>query len=214
MKLGITVEAELFAELNIAMADAGIAMADAKYTFWMLRPITAARAGGGGDAPAPDWTPLIDTPNQPSYISGHASFSGAAATVLTTWFGNRPFAFSSASLQGVTRNFTSFDQAAEEAAASRVYAGIHFPSDNTDGLATGRAVGAWTMGVFQRMGDDRGPFLMVGGQMGMGMAGASSKGARSIEGCALDNLSPLLAVTARFDGGAPFSVPVVSLMSA
>jgi membrane-associated phospholipid phosphatase len=203
LRLGVTVEAELFAELNIAMADAGIAMADAKYTYWMPRPVTAIRAGGSGEAPVPDWAPLLDTPSHPSYISGHASFSGAAATVMTAWFGNRPFAFSSASLQGVIRNFISFDQAAEEAAASRVYGGIHFASDNTDGLATGRAVGAWTMGVFQRMSEDRGPFLMVGGQVGM-----AGKGPRSIEGCALDNLSPVAAITARLDGGAPFTVSV------
>jgi membrane-associated phospholipid phosphatase len=205
LKLGVSAEAELFAELNIAIADAGIAMADAKYTYWMLRPITAARAGGYGDAPVPNWTPLIDTPNHPSYISGHASFSGAAAAVLTAWFGNRAFAFSSASLQGVTRNFLNFDQAAEEAAASRVYGGIHYDFDNADGIATGRAVGAWTMGVFQRMGEDRGPVLTVGGATGIGTAG---KAGRSIEGSALDNVAPLASVIARLDGGPPFSVPV------
>jgi len=92
---------------------------------------------------------------------------------------------------------------------SRVYGGIHFPFDNADGLATGRAVGAWTMGVFQRIGEDRGPFLMVGGSMGMGMGmGMASKDSHTIEGCALDNLSPVPAITARLDGGAPFSVPV------
>jgi Leucine-rich repeat (LRR) protein/membrane-associated phospholipid phosphatase len=204
LRLGLTVEAELFAELNVAMADAGIAMADAKFTYWAWRPVTAIRTGSDGDPPIPDWTPLLETPNHPSYVSGHASFSGAAATVMTDWFGTRAFTFSSASLPGVKRDFTSFQQAAEEAAASRVYGGIHFPSDNADGLATGRAVGAWTMAVFMNLGEDRGPLLMVMDEsMGMG-----AKTPRTIEGCALDNLAPVTAVTVRLDGGVPFSVPV------
>jgi membrane-associated phospholipid phosphatase len=204
LRLGVSVEAELFAELNVAMADAGIAMADAKYHFWAWRPITAIRSGDATEPPIPDWTPLLETPAHPSYLSGHSSFSGAAAAVMTAWFGNRKFTFSSASLPGVTRNFTSFQQAAEEAAASRVYGGIHFAFDNADGLVTGRAVGSWTMGVFQRLAEDRGPILMVmDGAMGMG-----TKTPRTIEGCALDNLAPVTAVTVRLDGGAPFTLPV------
>src|ERR1035438_4176939 len=39
-------EAELFAELNVAIADSGIAVADAKYTYWYRRPITVIRGGG------------------------------------------------------------------------------------------------------------------------------------------------------------------------
>ena len=148
-KLGLIAEAELFAELNVAMADACIAMADAKYTYWYWRPITAIRAGSDGVAAMPDWHPLLETPNHPSYISGHSSFSGAAALVLTTWLGGQEFRFGSASLPGVTRYFASFTAAAEEAAMSRVYGGIHYGFENADGLATGRAVGAWTLGAFK-----------------------------------------------------------------
>jgi Leucine-rich repeat (LRR) protein/membrane-associated phospholipid phosphatase len=217
LQLGLSVEAELFAELNVAMADAGIAMADAKYYYNAWRPITAIRAGDVTDpaipdpaipVPAipdpaiPDWAPLLTTPAHPGYISGHSSFSGAAAAVLTAWFGNRKF--SDGLPGGVTREFTSFQQAAEEAAASRVYGGIHFAFDNVDGLATGQAVGAWTMGIFQRLTEDRGPLVMVmDGSMGMG-----TKTPRTIEGCAIDNLAPVTTVTVRLDGGAPFSVPV------
>jgi membrane-associated phospholipid phosphatase len=204
MQLGIATEAELFAELNVAIADASIGMSDAKYTFWSWRPISAIRAGDGVTEPLPSWTPLLTTPNHPSYVSGHSAFSGAAATVLTDWFGDRAFTFSSASLPGVTRHFTNFQQAAEEAAASRVYGGIHFPFDNADGLALGRAVGAWTMANFQRLDVDRGPFLMVGGPMTM-MAAADKT---TVIGCALDNVAPVATVTASLDGNAPFSVPV------
>jgi membrane-associated phospholipid phosphatase len=193
---GIAAEAELFAELNVAIADAAIAMADAKYTYWSWRPITAIRAGGDSAAPVPDWSSLLETPNHPSYISGHSSLSGAAATVLTAWFGTIPFSFASDSLPGVTRSFTSFQQAAEEAAQSRVYGGIHYPFDNVDGLATGRAVGAWTLKVFQRIAKERGPVIVLDRSINAG--GPGSEG-----GFALDNLSPVTMVTARLDGGEP-----------
>lgn len=204
MRLGPAVEAELFAELNVAMADASIAMTDAKYAFWFWRPITAIRTGDNIDAAIPDWTPLLATPSHPSYISGHSSFSGAAATVLTAWFGTRPFTFSSASLPGVHRHFSSFQQAADEAAASRVYGGIHFPFDNVDGLSTGRSIGAWTMGLFQRLGGDRGPLIVV---MGQSMEPASKK-PRVLVGCAIDNLAPLTTVSVQVDGAAAFELPV------
>jgi membrane-associated phospholipid phosphatase len=209
LRLGMAVEAELFTELNVAMADAGIAMADAKYTYWFSRPVTAIRSGDDKTPPVPGWTPLLDTPNHPSYVSGHSSFSGAAAAVMTAWFGTRPFTFSSASLPGVTRHFTSFQQAAEEAGASRMYGGIHYPFDNTDGLATGRAVGAWTMAVFQHIDEDRGPVVMM---MDRSMMDHSKTGANvpphAMVGCALDNMVPVAAVTVRLDDGAPFSVAV------
>jgi len=142
-------EAEMFAELNVAMADACIAMADAKYSYWYWRPITAIRAGSDGVPAIPDWEPLLETPNHPSYISGHSSFSGAASVVLTAWLGDREFRFGSESVPGLTRHFASFTAAAEEAAMSRVYGGIHFTFDNADGLATGRKVGAWTLAAFK-----------------------------------------------------------------
>lgn len=204
MQLGIAAEAELFAELNVAIADSAVAMADAKYTYWSWRPITAIRTGDAVTPAQTGWMSLLTTPNHPSYVSGHSAFSAAAATVLTQWFGTRPFTFTSASLPGVTRSFTSFQQAAEEAAASRVYGGIHFPFDNGDGLTIGRKVGAWTLGIFQRLDQDRGPFLMVGGPMDM--MGMMDKA--GILGCALDNVAPVTAVIAQVDGGAAFSIPV------
>lgn len=205
LRLGIAVEAELFAELNIAIADAGIAMADAKYTHRMWRPISAIREGDDAEPPIPGWTPLLETPNHPGYISGHSTFSGAAATVLTAWFGTRPFTFSSANVPGVTRHFASFQKAADEAAASRVYGGIHFGFDNVDGLATGRSVGAWTMAMFGRVAEDRGPILMM---MDPAMTMAN-KDPNEVIGCALDNIAPLNSVSVELDGdGDPFSVAV------
>jgi membrane-associated phospholipid phosphatase len=142
--------ARLFALLDIAEADAGIAAWDAKYTYNLWRPITAialADTDNNPDTSAdPDWTPLLTTPPFPEYVSGHSTFSGAAATVLTAFFGdNLNFATASIGLPNVVRSFSSFTQAANEAGMSRIYGGIHFQSANQDGLAMGRAVGNYAI---------------------------------------------------------------------
>jgi membrane-associated phospholipid phosphatase len=78
----------------------------------------------------------------PDYTSGHSTFSGAAATILTGLLGdNYQFSTGSLDLPGIKRNFSSFSQAAEEAGVSRIYGGIHFQSANRDGLSSGRALG-------------------------------------------------------------------------
>ena len=122
---------------------------------------------------------LLETPNHPSYISGHSGFSGAAAVVLTEQFGSRPFRFTSDNLPGVTREFVNFQQAAEEAAASRVFGGIHFPFDNADGLATGRSVGNWTLAAFRRITDDRGPMIVLDREPGSTAGATGSPASRS-----------------------------------
>jgi membrane-associated phospholipid phosphatase len=145
-RLSLEDNARLFALLNVAMADVGIACWDCKYHFRFWRPIQGIRAadadGNPDTAPDRDWEPLIATPPFPSYTSGHSSFSGAAATILAATFGSERVRFETTSdgLPGVTRRFTSFWGAAEEAGMSRVYGGIHWQFDNTDGLAGGRKV--------------------------------------------------------------------------
>jgi membrane-associated phospholipid phosphatase len=203
LRLGTLAEAEIFAQLNVALADVAIAIADTKYAYWAWRPISAIRAGSDGDEPIPDWTPLLQTPNHPSYVSGHAGFSAAAATVLTARLGDRAFASTGTSMPGVVRHFASFHQAAEEAAASRLYGGIHFPFDNDAGRTLGHAVGEWTVGAFQQQAEDRGPFLMVDNA-----AGVPASASRAIVGCALNNIAPVKAVTATVDGGQAFSLAV------
>jgi membrane-associated phospholipid phosphatase len=113
--------ARVFAALNTAQADAFICVWDAKYAYWSLRPVTAIRREID-----PAWSPLITTPPFPSYVSGHAGTSGAASTVLSAFFPG-----DAAQLQAW----------ASEAAASRLYGGIHFRADNEAGLALGRSVG-------------------------------------------------------------------------
>jgi PAP2 superfamily len=143
-------KARLFALLNVAMADAAICAWDAKYTYNFWRPVTAIRAGETDGNPAtaqdPTWTSLIITPPFPDYTSGHSTFSGAAAAVLSLFYGTPrvPFSTTSDGLPGVVRSFRGFQQAAREAALSRLYGGIHFRSANEDGLEAGLAIGEWT----------------------------------------------------------------------
>ena len=134
--------ARLFALLNVAMADSAICAWDAKYAFAFWRPVTAISAGGDST-----WTSLIATPPFPDYVSGHSAFSGAAATVLAFFYGTDSMEFSIGSdvIPGVTRSFVSFSMAATEAAASRLYGGIHFGSANEDGLSAGIAIGEWAV---------------------------------------------------------------------
>jgi PAP2 superfamily/Domain of unknown function (DUF4114) len=141
--------------LSIALADAAIACWDAKYTFDTWRPVTAIRQAAldGNDATTADatWQPLIATPPFPEYTSGHSTFSAAAATILTELMGeNVSFTTSSIGLPGVTRSFTSFQQAAQEAGMSRIYGGIHFMAANTNALECGEQVGNYVIDNFMR----------------------------------------------------------------
>jgi len=138
--------ARLFAQLNVALADAVIAHFDAKYTYNRWRPITAIQLAGQTGNPNttadPNWLPLLNTPPNPSYISGHGAVSGAASTVLAHFFGtdNVDFSVTSEDLKGVTHSFTSFSSAAAEAENSVVWGGIHFRFDVTTGDTVGKEV--------------------------------------------------------------------------
>lgn len=136
--------ARLFALLNVALADAGIHCWECKYKMGFWRPVTAIRAAERNPDGAPDrtWTPLLKTPPFPSYVSGHSTFSGAAAAVLTDFFGDHVrFRATSEGLPGVIRTYDSFRAAAQEAGMSRIYGGIHWQFDNTEGLAVGKQIG-------------------------------------------------------------------------
>src|SRR5438034_8132506 len=116
--------ARLFALLNIAMADAAICSWDAKYTFHFWRPVTAIAFA----EPELNWMSFIVTPPFPDYTSGHSTFSAAAATVLPLFYGTEdlPFTVGSDFLPDVYRSFPTCFDAADEAALSRIHAGIHF----------------------------------------------------------------------------------------
>jgi hypothetical protein len=139
--------ARMFALLDTSVADGVIALYDSKYAYHRWRPITAVRAGdldGNPDtAGDPNWTPLAVTALDPSYVGAHAEISQSAAAVLGDFFGTDrlDFSLTNPNLPGVVRTFQSFSQAADEAAASRIYAGQHFRYDEDGGQALGHQVG-------------------------------------------------------------------------
>jgi membrane-associated phospholipid phosphatase len=146
--------ARLFALLNIAEADAAILAWDCKYLYNFWRPITAIRNAETDGNPAteadPTWTPLLVTPPFPECISGHSTFSGAAAAVLAEFFGSDSIGFTTTSedLPDASRTFSSFSAAASEAGMSRIYGGIHFSFSNTTALEAGTNIGRYVVQNF------------------------------------------------------------------
>jgi membrane-associated phospholipid phosphatase len=135
--------ARLFALVNIALADAAICAWDAKYIYNFWRPVTAIAFA----EPELNWMSFITTPPFPDYVSGHSTFSAAAATVIPLFFDTEdlPFTTGSDFLPGVFRSFATCFDAAEEAAVSRIYGGIHFRFASEDGLQAGISIGEWTV---------------------------------------------------------------------
>ncbi|HNR73008.1 MAG: phosphoesterase PA-phosphatase-like protein [Bacteroidetes bacterium OLB12] len=121
--------ARTFAYLNMAIMDAGVACWDSKYYYHYPRPIQTIKG----------FKTILGTPNFPSYPSGHSTFSGAAAEVLSYIF--------PAEANGV-RSW------AREAAESRIYGGIHYRFDSDNGLEQGKQVAAYTITRAQNDGAD------------------------------------------------------------
>lgn len=130
--------AEVYAKVGMAVCDAFIACWHQKYRYNLLRPVTYI-------PPLIDqsWSPLLTTPPFPEYTSGHSVQSGAAFQVLTDLFGDSyAFVDHTHDERGLEpRAFRSFLEAADEAAISRLYGGIHFRSAIVNGVVQGRCVG-------------------------------------------------------------------------
>jgi membrane-associated phospholipid phosphatase len=90
-----------------------------------------------------NWKPILQTPPFPEYSSGHSVVSGSAATILTDIFGeNFSFLDDTELPYGLPiRSFASFNEAAAEAAISRMYGGIHYRVAIETGLQQGIEVG-------------------------------------------------------------------------
>jgi PAP2 superfamily len=106
--------------LNMSMMDAAIACWDAKYFYFNPRPSQMD----------PRIKTVAGLPNFPSYISGHSTFSAAAATILG---------------HIIKPNATAYNNMAQEASVSRMYGAIHYRSDCEKGLETGKKVGDYAI---------------------------------------------------------------------
>ncbi|QCW98633.1 vanadium-dependent haloperoxidase [Aggregatimonas sangjinii] len=135
-----------YTKTSIAIADAFISCWDEKYRSNLIRPETLINQHIDED-----WTPILQTPPFPEYSSGHSVASGAASTALTDIFGP-DFAFDDDTevAYGLpVRSFDSFEQAADEAAISRMYGGIHYRAAVEVGVTQGRDLGTYVVNKLQ-----------------------------------------------------------------
>jgi Domain of unknown function (DUF6851)/VCPO second helical-bundle domain len=169
---GLDQDVVLFFALGGALHDAGAACWDAKRAFDSVRPVSAIRWlfagdkvcawGGPGQGTTlvkgEEWQPYLPTPPFAEYVSGHSTFSAAAAEVLARFTGSDRFGASvtvpagssqvepgSTPAADVTLYWPTFSDAADQAGRSRRYGGIHFRDGDLVGRALGRLVGlrAW-----------------------------------------------------------------------
>jgi len=129
---------ETYALVSIALADGFISCWDEKYRSARIRPETVINTYIDKD-----WVPLLQTPPFPEYPSGHSVISTAAAVTLTSLYGDN-FAYTDSTevVFGLPpRNFNSFKHAADEAAISRLYGGIHYMPAIANGQTEGQLVG-------------------------------------------------------------------------
>jgi len=131
-----------YTKSSVAMFDAFISCWDEKYRSNLIRPESLINQNIDEN-----WEPILQTPPFPEYVSGHSVVSGSAATVLTEIFGdNFSFLDDTELPYGLpVRSFESFNKAAQEAAVSRLYGGIHYRAAIDEGLYQGINIGNWVI---------------------------------------------------------------------
>jgi len=168
LSLGDT--SRLLALINLAAADAAIAVWDSKYYFNFWRPITAIREGENDLNPQtvgdPGWTPFIQsshfpagsqTPPYPDYVSGANGFTGAFSMMLRLFLHTDHYRFAvgkgtPAAVPICTnpRLYDRFSDAAQEVVDARILLGIHFRSADEDARRLGQRIAVWTYSNFLR----------------------------------------------------------------
>lgn len=130
-----------YARLSIAENDAFISCWKGKYQYVLIRPVSYIKKYID-----PSFNTVIGTPPFPAYTSGHSCEMGAGSRIYINMFtdgsGNYQFTDYSQLRYGFQpRNYSNFNDMANECASSRFYGGIHYPMDNNKGLQVGRAIG-------------------------------------------------------------------------
>ncbi|WP_395716262.1 PEP-CTERM sorting domain-containing protein [Prosthecobacter sp.] len=147
--LGVTDTARLFAAVNVAMADAGITAFATIYDNEFWRPETAIANGDADGNVNTDvdvaWAPLIAAPSFPEYVALGSTLSEAAAATLAFYLGDSMSFSLGGDINGdgsidMTRNFTSFSQASDEAMMSGIYGGTQFGTSAIAGHDIGLSV--------------------------------------------------------------------------
>jgi hypothetical protein len=141
-KADILQSSEAYTRVSLSLIDAFISCWDEKYRSKLIRPESYIN-----QYIDENWIPLLQTPPFPEYTSGHSVISASAATALTGLFGDAvAFTDSTEVEYGMpARNFTSFKQAAEEAAISRMYGGIHYIPACNIGKVQGQKIGTFIL---------------------------------------------------------------------
>ncbi|WP_293873119.1 vanadium-dependent haloperoxidase [Flavobacterium sp.] len=143
LRLNLQEAAEMYAMVGIAITDAFISCWYTKYQYNLLRPQTYIRDYiAGGES----WTSFLGTPSFPEYPSGHSVCSGATSKILTSIFGSLSFVDKTNVNLGLSpRYYSSFYAAADEAAISRIYGGIHFREASEKGVLQGKMLAEYLM---------------------------------------------------------------------
>lgn len=141
-KLDLNKTIRTHALVAMTMADAFISCWDEKYRSNRIRPETVINQWID-----PAWRAVLQTPPFPEYTSGHSVVSASVATVLTALVGDN-FAYTDVvevEFGVPARKFKSFKHAAQEAAISRLYGGIHFRDSIEDGGKQGENIGEYIL---------------------------------------------------------------------
>ena len=151
-KLGLLDSARFMALASVALADAYIAVMDAKYHYEFWRPITAIRNGDIDGNPAterdPTWQPIDTTPMHPEYPCAHCIGSSALSTVVEALLGTADIpeiVMTSSTAPGVTHRWTNIRAYTDEVSQARIWAGFHYRFSTRVGQEMGRKIGQYVV---------------------------------------------------------------------
>jgi PAP2 superfamily protein len=136
-QLSLARSVEAYVRAGVALHDAFLNCWTWKYRYNLIRPVDYGHLHID-----PNWETWVATPAFPEYTSGHSVASAAASHVLTDLLGNLAFSDENSIPEWGTRQFASFREAAQQAATSRLYGGIHYPMAIEAGLDQGDAIGS------------------------------------------------------------------------